>query len=169
MSNEQNEELENLAEGMQVRRPEFLNVSMATLEPDWFLRHLVNFANELGVEMSLTLQVGGVQVTGMTMSAEKYFRETAEIFGTAFANQSYRESFTELINGFADNMKPKEGANNMPTYIHLSNAHFYAPGGAIPRNEGKPTLWRARISAIDGFYIGSSAAALAPKPASKLG
>jgi hypothetical protein len=169
MSDEQHEELENLAEGVQVRKPGFLNVSMQTLEPDWFLRHLADFANRYGVETAITLQVGGVQVTGMTMSAEKYFRETAGIFGGAFANQDLSESFTKLINGFADDVKPKEGDDNLPTYIHLSNAHLYAPGGEIPKNGGKPILWRARISAVDGFHIGSSAAALAPKPASDLG
>jgi hypothetical protein len=142
---------------------------MATLEPDWFLRHLADFANRFGIGISITLQVGGVQVTGMTTSAEKYFRETAQLFDGAFADQDVNENFTKLINGFADSMKPKEGNDNLPTYIHLSNAHFYAPSGDIPRNDGKPVLWRARISAVDGFYIGSSAAALASKPEGDLG
>jgi hypothetical protein len=169
MSDEQNEELENLAEGVQPRRAGGLNVSMQTLEPDWFLRHIANFANKFGVETSITLQVGGVQVTGMTISAENYFRQMAETFGGGFAQRDVGESFTKLINGFADDMKPTEGDDNLPTYIHLSNAHLSAPGGPIPENEGKPILWRARISAVDGFYLGSAAAALAPKPAGGLG
>lgn len=142
----------------------YLNVSMATLEPDWFLRELVSFVNDFGIEISVTLQVGGVQVTGMMISGEKYFKLTADEFGGAFSNSVLGDKFKCLINGYADSVssKPDEQERPAPSYIHLSNAHLYSPGGEIPAKQGKPILWRARISAVDGFYIGTSAKALAP-------
>jgi hypothetical protein len=141
-----------------------MNVSQATLEPDWFLRKLVALANSFEIGTSITLLVGGVQVTGMLISGESYFKLTAEEFGGAFFDTGIGDKVKTILNGFAEAVKPdlNDLQHPDPTYIHLANTHFYNPSGPIPQNDGKPILWRARISSIDGFYIGSSAKALAP-------
>jgi hypothetical protein len=41
----------------------------------------------------------------------------------------------------------------LPGFIHLRNARFLAGDQMVPTN--RPVLWRGRITAVDGFFLGS--------------
>ena len=67
-------------------------------ETDWFLQSVVNFANDWGVETGLTLQVGGLLVSGIVISGTKYFDEFSGLYATGFKNDpDLGTSFSSLI------------------------------------------------------------------------
>src|SRR5918993_1449756 len=85
---------------------------------DWFLQFLVDRVNGTTTEIGITLQVGGLLVSGMLVSGDKY-KQRPE----------------------SESTKESEGP---PFYIHLKNAKFYSPGASpIPANG---VWWRGRIS-----------------------
>lgn len=149
---------------------------------DWFLDQLVEWANRFGVEMGITLNSGGMLVSGQTISGRNYFIELAK----EFRGDSEEGSLVHTLGGLVEankqvyethdlTLKKDEGASKSdqgeavesdddidslpppPTYIHLRNARIYAPGQTpIPGNRG--VLWRGRISEINGFSLGSLSA-----------
>jgi hypothetical protein len=127
-------------------------------ETDWFLQKLVSFANEWGLEISITLQVSGMLVSGVLVGGTKYFDEFAELFSDGLKNYpDLGQAFHELISSYKKlyEVKPEENPDLPPPhYIHLRNAKFYHPGQQpIPISDG--VVWRGRISEVGGFNLGS--------------
>jgi len=146
---------------------------------DWFLNQLVEWANLFGVEMGITLNAGGMLVSGQMISGRNYFIELATEFrgdmeegsmvhtlgGFIEDNKQVYENYdlttkkdNEASEGRQDEASEDDEGNNLspppPMYIHLRNAKIFAPGqNPIPGNSG--VLWRGRISEINGFSIGS--------------
>jgi len=130
---------------------------------DWFLEELVARANENGDGVSITLIMGGFLVSGSLMGGKEYFEalgqemadsakdfvdepEHAEFYGKSFSQ--FADIYDE-IDGDDEDKKPRPA----PSFIHLSNARFYVPGGnPIPGNKG--VLWRGRLAQVSGFNIG---------------
>ncbi|MCF8178110.1 MAG: hypothetical protein K9J74_06345 [Sulfuritalea sp.] len=123
---------------------------------DWFLQSLVNMANSSSLEIGVTLQVGGLLVSGLLVGGKAYFEGFAEDFSSAFANdpavsESVRNSFAK----YGEIYKEEEGSTPPPPqYIHLRNTRFFnTSGNPIPENKG--VWWRGRISEVGGFTLGS--------------
>ena len=128
---------------------------------DWFLQMLVEMVNGSEVVFPVTLNVGGVLVSGEMVSGHKYFEGFAKdlkegMFGTTSENANFVEDqFKKLGSiyireeqGQDDERKPP------PQYIHLRNARIFHPGGTpIPTNRG--VWWRGRLEAVDGFILGT--------------
>jgi hypothetical protein len=123
---------------------------------DWFLQELVGFANKWGVQTGLTLQIGGILVSGLVINGQQYFEEFATSYGSGFANDP--EIGTGLAQLISTNVRvyQKPAANSElppPNYIHLRQARFYVPGQR-PIPHGSAVLWRGRISEVAGFTLG---------------
>lgn len=128
---------------------------------DVFLQFLVNLVNNGGQLKSIgvTLQMGGMLVSGEIVSGAEYFDRFAETFADSLsdmdgqARQSVRTSLAEL----GDVFRLPQPAEPLPNYIHLADALFFTADGTPIA--GQPTLWRGRSSAVDGFILGRLQAA----------
>ncbi|MFL6283860.1 MAG: gas vesicle accessory protein GvpU [Pyrinomonadaceae bacterium] len=97
--------------------------------------------------ISITLNVGGILISGDVISEEEYLKE--------FMNGVLSRS---LKNFLGTNKELKDKLENVDKpkkrFIHLKNAKFLIPG-APPVPAGKEgALWRGRLESIDGFFYG---------------
>jgi hypothetical protein len=126
---------------------------------DWFLQFLVDRVNGTTTEIGITLQVGGLLVSGTLVGGDKYFEGFGEDVAAAKADdkenaETHRAAFAKL----GEQYKRPEGEGTKqnqapPLYIHLKNAKFYSPGAKpIPGNKG--VWWRGRISEVSAFILG---------------
>ena len=123
---------------------------------DAFLQFLVNLVNNGSQieSIGVTLQMGGMLVSGSIVSGAEYFDRFAETFSDSLsdmdtqARQSVRTSLAEL----GDVFRLPQPAEPLPNYIHLVDALFFTADGTPIA--GQPTLWRGRSSAVDGFILG---------------
>jgi hypothetical protein len=132
-------------------------------DADWFLQALVDMANGSDTEFPVTLNVGGMLVSGTLVGGHKYFEGFAKDFFSGWS-ESTRESAGTLEKWFAElgeiytADKKADGGNPLASirFIHLKNARFFQPGVApIPTNRG--VWWRGRLEAVEGFVLGTLA------------
>lgn len=136
---------------------------------DWFLENLVRMVNESdsGLEIGITLQVGGFLVSGTMVGGPKYF----EGFGSDFASaglfagdkdiaEGVRQSFAqhgEIYKAVPSEPSDSEKSEIGPLplgFIHLKEARFFNTSGKpIPGNRG--VWWRGRLSEVSGFILGN--------------
>lgn len=139
---------------------------------DWFLQVFVELANEEPFEMPVTLASGGLVVSGQLVSGRRYFEGFAEEFAAAISDatedvKTYWRDFladfgTSVYGGRGEDLSDAadESESNGedddvsdPHYIHLRDARFFHQGtGHAPLVAG--VWWRARIEAVDGFFLG---------------
>lgn len=134
----------------------------ATVPPlapnDWFLEQLVEIAN-VGFGFGVTLQVGGLLVSGTLASGAAYFDGVAADTLPALDGDA-AETFKKMFASFRD-MVSEDAPKGSPKtfrFIHLRDAKFYNTNGSpIPANRG--VWWRGRISEVGGFILGTLNAA----------
>lgn len=130
--------------------------AVAAPPADVFLQFLVNLVNNGGQlkGIGVTLQMGGMLVSGSIVSGAEYFDRFAEAFADSLSDMddqargSVRSSLSEL----GDVFRLPQPAEPLPNYIHLADALFFTADGTPIA--GQPTLWRGRSSAVDGFILG---------------
>lgn len=127
---------------------------------DWFLQSTIETIIAHGVEIGITLTVGGAIVSGMLISGKKYFEELGDTLAAASEAEGDMQSvignawkqYTAIYDQPDD--APEDWQPPAASFIHLRNAKFYAPGQPpIPSNRG--VLWRGKLASIDGFSIGN--------------
>ena len=131
------------------------NVADLMPEGDWFLQQLVGLINSnAGLEITLTLIVSGSVITGTAISGMAYFKAFGKDFGASFngASKEDRASVQDAYESLGKLYEKPESDDVTvppPTYIHMMNASV-VHGNAFT----KLSLWRGRISAVDGFSTG---------------
>ena len=126
---------------------------------DWFLQILVNACNNIDMSLSITLNVGGVLVSGNLIGGEKYFNGFASDLKMGGMSAEVADLFKKLGGIYTkrkEQIKDKKDDETIPPlqYIHLENAQIFQAGGSpIPTNRG--VWWRGRLEAIDGFILGT--------------
>jgi len=123
---------------------------------DAFLQFLVNLVNNGSQieSIGVTLQMGGMLVSGSIVSGAEYFDSFAASFSgslqslDADTRQTVHASLAEL----GDVFRLPQPVDPLPNYIHLADALFFTADGTPVA--GQPTLWRGRTSAVDGFILG---------------
>ena len=129
---------------------------------DWFLQTLVGMSNNSDVSFSITLNVGGVLVSGELIGGEEYFNGFANDLKMAGLPANAADLFKKFGDIYVKQREQKEANQDdntipPPQYIHLKNARIFHPGGnPIPTNRG--VWWRGRLDAVDGFILGSLSA-----------
>lgn len=147
-------------------------------EPDWFLGQIVEWANRFGVEFGITINVGGLVVSGRLISGTNYFDQLADqMIGDSDENsiqhqigsvirkhKSIYEPFDVTLTPEHESRPEEQDHDETPgiepseapppaTFIHLKDAKIFAPGQPpLPTNTG--VLWRGRLCEVDGFSIG---------------
>ena len=117
---------------------------------DWLLEFLVDLADKK-VELVITLQIGGMLVSGILASGEAYFDAVGSQLSDAKAPEDMKRAMSQL----EDLYRKEANAERDPaiTVIHLKEARFFMPGSApIPTNQA--VWWRGRLSEVAGFVIG---------------
>ena len=117
---------------------------------DWLLEFLVDLADKK-VELLITLQVGGMLVSGILASGEAYFDAVGSQLSDAKAPEDMKRAMSQL----EDLYRKEPNAERDPaiTVIHLKEARFFMPGSApIPTNQA--VWWRGRLTEVAGFVIG---------------
>ncbi len=126
-------------------------------EVDWYLESLVHIVTASKSAMGVTLTVGGTVVTGQLISGKEYLELSAGQISDVFKRLGVSEEGAKTIKESFSKPAQKlysEEAEAQPTgygYIHLKNARIVA--GATSHTLGG-SLWRSRLSAVDGFSLG---------------
>lgn len=139
-------------------------------DADWFLQQIVDWANKSGLGVGVTLNVGGLLVSGTTISGAKYFNDLAKQVGSSKteASDELLKTLSEIIGAYAsiyevpdeaeaDSGEPTDGSSSdalaTPTFIHLADARFFYPNAKpLPHNRG--VLWRGKVSQVNAFSLG---------------
>ncbi len=123
---------------------------------DWFLQFLVNMANKNRFELGITLNVGGILISGTLAGVKQYFADFGSDFAASFDAGKGSEEVKATFKKIGDecvcvsNAEPAES----PSYIHLKDARFLdAQGNSIQGNRG--VWWRGRLSEVQGFVLGT--------------
>jgi hypothetical protein len=136
---------------------------------DFVLQAIVQLANDTGVEMGITLCVGGIVVAGLLISGRNYFegiaREALQASGPP-DQAGVRQTFSDYLGNFGkliyeqtetkdrSDDEQDETRSRVPGFIHLREARFFHNSGKpMPANKG--IWWRGRLTAIDGFSLGA--------------
>jgi len=135
-----------------------------TLPFDPTLGNLVSLINVLDeTEISVILYVSGVVVSGMLISAQKYYRLLIGGMSdpsrrgertSAEATQFFADFFKPVLQSLEKDLKDYRDFRKVPSrphHIHLRHAQSFVSG-----SEPLPgVLWRGRLTAIDAWSIGN--------------
>jgi hypothetical protein len=123
---------------------------------DWFLQSLVETINGSEAELGITVQVGGLLVSGQLISGHRWFEAFAEQIASGVADAEGREDVRAAYASYADVYRGEHSdldETPLPQYIHLRDARYFgSDGAAVPSSQG--VLWRGRIACVAGFHLG---------------
>lgn len=120
---------------------------------DWLLQWFGAFVNDTNMKIGVTLTVGGNMITGTLIPHQAYFERLAKDISAPFSvsGPEAQEAMHARVLSF--HTEQDDDAIQSPVqYIHLDNARVHAGGNQILPDKG--TLWRGKISAVEGFIIG---------------
>jgi hypothetical protein len=124
--------------------------------PDVFLQLLVQYAN-MGIGVGITLQAGGLIISGDLVSGKDYFEGIAQETEAAVGDDDLKRVLAQSYRTFKEMYeKPNEGEltneDREVSYIHLKDAKIIQNNQFVPHNRG--VWWRGRLSSVDGFSFG---------------
>lgn len=126
---------------------------------DNFLQSLVNVVNEDEIEFGVTLQVGGTTISGTLISFKKYFATFADEFADAWPSEGRENVRKGILSLGASPEVPEDGTEvwkNPAQFVHLKDARVFTANSSFPTGG---TLWRGKLSAVEGFSLGSLSSA----------
>ena len=127
-------------------------------EGDVVLSELVRLADEQGLEVGITVYIGGTVVSGMLVSGQEYLEASALRLQSAEGPPETKAALDRFFRAQRDQQYASSGAASTEGedpppvgYLHLRGARpFDAKGPYL--EEG--VWWRGRIDRIDGFNFG---------------
>ncbi|MDV2684656.1 gas vesicle accessory protein GvpU [Alkalihalophilus lindianensis] len=117
---------------------------------DSILQFLVRAANKENFNVELTLNVGGAIVTGTMVSAKDYFSSLSERFE---GGNEVADILSEQFAKAGEAVDTSEDSKGQ--FIHMKEAQVYC-GDSNPTPSKGEVLWRGKLSAVDGFYLGAA-------------
>lgn len=135
-------------------------------QTDQELAALVSLADSGGLRMPLTITTGGTMVSGVLIGAKAFFDELAELVRSAAGSKDALEPLSDTLRRLAPRVSPApKGSDEDPTdeevleylkdrprHLHLKGARFLVGSSLVPSGGH---LWRCRLSAVEGWSIGS--------------
>lgn len=132
------------------------------------LQTLVQVTNATAISFPLTLNVGGMLVSGSTITPKRYFQKVTEMLekrgtysGSTPEIAAQTKEFTVGIFAPAAEEEPETlesddlfSSQKLPHFILLEDVRFIQPGGIHATNMLRVDFWRGRIDKVDGFSIG---------------
>ena len=125
------------------------------LQPDPVLRALVEGVNaDDDAFVGVTLMVGGTTVSGKLIGYRQFLGIFGDLWkgsggeGIEVAQVFYERGLEDAVNS----IEPDTTVQPMdePRYIHLKDATVRGGGGVYVHK----LLWRGRLSAVDGWFLG---------------
>lgn len=127
------------------------------VERDLTLQVLTESVNRTGLEIGVTLCVGGALVSGIMISGKTYFDGLNSLMSENADNEDVISFFKEIFDAqssFYDFDHESKWQLTNKGYVHLKDVRFHGTDGSqIPSTAG--TLWRGRISQVSGFNLGT--------------
>ncbi|MBU8895358.1 hypothetical protein DRW03_14945 [Corallococcus sp. H22C18031201] len=132
-------------------------VSKTSTPHDWFLELLLNMVNDHGLNVGITLTVGGTQVSGELVSGAEFIKNFGSTFsgalkraGAGDAAASLQAKYETMAAQVYD-AKKAESAHEPLTFIHLRDARIVGPNGVL---QPPQIWWRGRLSEVQGWSLG---------------
>lgn len=125
-------------------------------QEDWFLQNLISNANIGKFTMGITLNVGGLLVSGNLVGGREYFENFGSMFLSKMSNQDDKttEDVESMFREYAEIYDREPDQANPPNFVHLKDVEFF--GGTRESILGKQSVWwRGRVSEIQGFFLGN--------------
>jgi len=148
---------------------------------DAVLQNIVRLANEFDLQFSITLFSGGLIISGIIVGGATYFDRLGEQMEQAFkdiSDDKFAAKMGGIFQGYGDTYKKRkeelrqeleiakagEGISTTEDqadslekvfYIHLQNVQILGAASG-PVIYAPATIWRGRISSVDGFHLGSA-------------
>lgn len=123
---------------------------------DQLLQVLAAIPEKTSLEIAITLNVGGLIVSGRIISQQAYFKELKKLIKLGDKHHEIKEILEDLIIQFQDQVRRHEEEAvklPLPEFIHLKNAKMYpSHGRGMPST--REAIWRGRISEVGGFSLG---------------
>ncbi|MEV7826445.1 hypothetical protein [Microbacterium enclense] len=128
---------------------------------DWYLDTTLNFIhgfydkNEGGV-IGMTVQSGGVVVSGLAISRAAWVTETGKLYAMAGAEETgtYVEKVFRQAHNAAVEKAEERDAADLPTrarrYLHMKDVRF-----GVGDQWTQVPLWRGKLDDITGWSLGS--------------
>jgi hypothetical protein len=124
-------------------------------QTDWLLQWFVKFSNDMSMEISIVLTIGGNLVAGTLIPHKTYFELLADDFSKPFEafEGDTAKNAKDLILAYIPEPTPEGEVEPACQYIHLKNARVFTGGNGPIATTG--VLWRGKIAAVEGFSFGS--------------
>ena len=127
-------------------------------EGDVVLTELVRLADEQGLEVGITVYIGGTVVSGMLVSGQEFLEASALRLRSVEGPPETKATLEHFFRSQRDQQYASSGAastegEDVPPvgYLHLRGARPFDANGPYLQ-EG--VWWRGRIDQIDGFNFG---------------
>ncbi|MFH0782616.1 MAG: gas vesicle accessory protein GvpU [Pseudomonadota bacterium] len=123
---------------------------------DWFLQFLVNMANKNKLELGITLNVGGLLISGTLAGVKQYFTDFGADFAASLKEGKGSEEIKATFKKIGDECAcvSHSEQTESPSYIHLKNVRFFT-AQETEIVENRSSWWRGRISEVQGFVPGN--------------
>ncbi len=123
-------------------------------QTDWLIQWFAKFVNsgQAGVSIPVTFTIGGNLVSGYLISEAAYFEQLANDFAGALPEVA-QEAGKELIKALQPTLATDEDDQPACQFAHLKSAQVFT--GASQPVPSTGTLWRGKISSVEGFSLGS--------------
>ena len=118
---------------------------------DESLAHLVFCAN-YGIEVGVTLIVGGQVIAGDLVSGQQYAEQAANSFRAANADEKVKDTLAKFFDNLAEDYRPYEATEIPLNYLHIKDPSYLRGNGNWVKFNG--SIMRIFISKVDGFSQG---------------
>ena len=131
------------------------------MSADFYLGILVSMA-EGGAEVPVMLNVGGKIVCGDMISERRYFEETADRMTSDMPGlQDVFAGIPDMLDEASTDQLEDEDSPDMAeemrkevaqSFVHLRDSYLLSEAGGVIHMHGG--LWRGKLEAVSGFWLG---------------
>ena len=118
---------------------------------DVLLTSFVNLANNISLEIGVTLNIGGALITGLLIGYDSYLKGISEMLkGHGPGADAFSAQFEYVLESRKKHLETEEEMP-LPNYIHLKNTKLTDVHGNIQ----ELGYWRGKLTSVDGFILGN--------------
>jgi hypothetical protein len=144
--------------GQKIDSPIPVNLSMIRLSRISMVHPLLEYyvkeAEEIKLGISMTINVKGVVIQGITMSQKEYYEDFWTLMSagkpTSEANKPALDKVNTRLHDFIKTQTDDKKQRTDPEYIYLRNARLYSDSPDTFIGVGP---WAGKLSEVDGFSI----------------
>ncbi len=116
---------------------------------DFLLSTFIGVVEEHNFGLGLTVNVGGLLISGNAISTASYAKRLSEAFA---AGSGIAPSLAQAVGSLRASVKGDDRDTPEPVYLHMEDVKVLSSSPHVNLSNG---LWRCPIDRIDGFMFGS--------------